>query len=125
METLAPSFVTPLGAAHKKCVRRPHLGDCANQQRTHEKNNNAKNRSKYMRHIQDALIATAVIGLAALTASAADAQYYAPRYGAYGYAQPYYGGSYYSYGADRSNPSLSPHGYDQDNPRDQQLQGHN
>jgi hypothetical protein len=84
-----------------------------------------------MRHIHNALIATAVVGLAALTASAADAQY-APRsygyyntpYGGYGYAQPY-GGRYYSYGADRANPSFSPQSNDQDNPRDQQLQGHN
>jgi hypothetical protein len=84
-----------------------------------------------MRHIHNALIATAVVGLAALTASAADAQY-APR--PYGYYNgPYdsdiqarpHGGRSYSYGADRSNPSFSPRGYDQDNPRDQQLQGHN
>ena len=81
-----------------------------------------------MRHIKNALIATAVVGVAALTASAADAQY-APRsyngpYNSDGRAQPY-GGSYYSYGADRANPSFSPNSYDQDNPRDQQLQGHN
>jgi hypothetical protein len=43
----------------------------------------------------------------------------------YGYGRPWRGGSYYSYGADRANPSLSPNGWDQDNPRDQQLQGHN
>jgi hypothetical protein len=36
---------------------------------------------------------------------------------------PPYGGSYYSYGADRANPSVSPNGWDMDNPRDQQLQG--
>ena len=82
-----------------------------------------------MRHIHNALIATAVVGVAALTASAADAQY-APRSYGYvngpydSYAQPY-DGRYYSYGADRANPSFSPRGYDQDNPRDQQLQGHN
>lgn len=70
-----------------------------------------------MRRIHNALIATAVVGLAALTASGASAQY-APRH--HGWH-----GSYYSYGADRSNPSFSPRGYDQDNPRDQQLQGHN
>jgi len=44
----------------------------------------------------------------------------------YRYARPAWRrGSYYSYGADRANPSLSPNGWDQDNPRDQQLQGHN
>jgi hypothetical protein len=44
----------------------------------------------------------------------------------YGYARPAWrSGSYYSYGAGRANPSLSPNGWDQDNPRDQQLQGHN
>jgi hypothetical protein len=44
----------------------------------------------------------------------------------YGYARPAWRrGSSYSYGADRANPSLSPNGWDQDNPRDQQLQGHN
>ncbi len=74
-----------------------------------------------MRNIRNALIAAAAIGVAALTASAADAQY-APRYYGDGYAHPY-GGSYYSYGADRANPSLAPNGWDQDNPRDFQLQG--
>jgi hypothetical protein len=79
-----------------------------------------------MRHIHTALIATAALGLAALTASAADAQTSTPRDYArsYGYSQPS-GGSYYSYGADKMNPSVNPGGYDQDNPRDQQLQGHN
>jgi hypothetical protein len=50
-----------------------------------------------------------------------------PVYGyGYGYVGPAWrGGSYYSYGAGRANPSLSPNGWDQDNPRDQQLQGHN
>jgi hypothetical protein len=43
----------------------------------------------------------------------------------YGYGRPWRGGSYYSYGADRANPSLAPNGWDLDNPRDQQLQGHN
>lgn len=72
-----------------------------------------------MRRIQNALLATAAIGLAALTVSSASAQRYMPRdYGRYD-------GSYYSYGADRANPSVNPNGYDQDNPRDQQLQGHN
>ncbi len=74
-----------------------------------------------MRNIRNALIAAAAIGIAALTASAVDAQY-APRYYGDGYAQPYRG-SYYSYGADRSNPSLAPNGWDQGNPRDFQLQG--
>lgn len=54
-------------------------------------------------------------GIVALTVSAADAQY-----ARYGYP---YGGSYYSYGANRPNPGISPNGWDQDNPRDQQLQG--
>jgi hypothetical protein len=69
-----------------------------------------------MRNIRTACIALAAIGAPALTASAANAQY-APRY--YG---PH-GGSYYSYGADRANPSVAPNGWDVDNPRDQQLQG--
>jgi hypothetical protein len=48
-----------------------------------------------------------------------------PAYG-YGYVRPAWrSGSYYSYGAGRADPSLSPNGWDQDNPRDQQLQGHN
>jgi hypothetical protein len=34
-----------------------------------------------------------------------------------------HGDSYYNYGADRGNPSIAPNGWDQDNPRDQQLQG--
>ncbi len=69
-----------------------------------------------MRTIRTAIIAMAAIGTAALTASAANAQspmrHYGPR-----------GGSYYSYGADRGNPSVAPNGWDADNPRDQQLQG--
>src|SRR5262249_31988271 len=76
----------------------------------------AHRKEHYMRHIRTALIALAAIGTAALAASAANAQtarYYGPL--------PY--GSYYSYGADRANPSLAPNGWDQDNPRDQQLQG--
>ena len=81
-----------------------------------------------MRRIHNALIATAVVGLTAFAASAADAQYAPRSYGYYNgpyeYSQPY-GGRYYSYGADRANPSFSPRSYDQDNPRDQQLQGHN
>jgi hypothetical protein len=69
-----------------------------------------------MRHIRTAFIAMAAIGAAALTASAANAQsamrHHGPR-----------GGSNYSYGADRANPSVAPNGWDVDNPRDQQLQG--
>ena len=69
-----------------------------------------------MRNMRTAIIAMAAIGTAALTASAANAQsamrYYGPQ-----------GGSYYSYGADRANPSISPNGRDLNNPRDQQLQG--
>jgi len=73
-----------------------------------------------------ALIATAVITLSALTAATADAQYGPGPYGPYPYyrGSPY-AGTYYSYGADRANPSLSPtlgH-WDLDNPRDFQLQG--
>jgi hypothetical protein len=85
-----------------------------------------------MHRIQNTLIATAAIGFVALAASAANAQYAGP-YGAYGSYGPYgyygeryrspMGGRYYSYGADRSNPSFGPHSYDQDNPRDFQLQG--
>jgi hypothetical protein len=74
-----------------------------------------------MRHIHNALIATAVIGVGALIASTADAQYY---YGPYGHYRSPLGGRYYTYGADRSNPSFGPHSFDQDNPRDFQLQGH-
>jgi hypothetical protein len=70
-----------------------------------------------MRHIRTAFIAIAAIGTAALAASAANAQYGMRHDG------PPYGGSYYSYGADRANPSVSPNGWDMDNPRDQQLQG--
>lgn len=71
-----------------------------------------------MRDIHHALIATAVIALAALTASSADAQYAPGSYRYYPYA-----GTYYSYGADRANPSLAPNGWDLGNPRDFQLQG--
>jgi hypothetical protein len=74
-----------------------------------------------MRHIHNALIAATVIGAGALIASAADAQY-APGYG-YGYGPYGHGGRYYSYGADRPNPSLAPNGWDQDSPRDFQMQG--
>ena len=56
---------------------------------------------------------------AALSLTPADAQY---RPGFYG-PPPY--GSYYSYGADRANPSLAPNGWDLSNPRDFQLGGHN
>ena len=65
-----------------------------------------------MHRIRTAIIAMAALGTAALTASAVNAQYYGPPHG-----------SYYSYGADRGNPSTAPNGWDQDNPRDQQLQG--
>ena len=70
-----------------------------------------------MRNVRTAVIAMAAIGAAALTASAANAQ---SAMGSYG---PPYGGSHYSYGPDRANPSVAPHGWDVDNPRDQQLQG--
>jgi hypothetical protein len=70
-----------------------------------------------MRNIRTAFIAMAAIGTAALTASAANAQSAMSNYG------PPQGGSYYSYGADRMNPSIAPNGWDVDNPRDQQLQG--
>ena len=82
-----------------------------------------------MHRIHNALIATAAIGFVALAASAANAQYAGPygAYGPYGYYGERYrspmGGRYYSYGADRANPSFGPHSYDQDNPRDFQLQG--
>lgn len=66
-----------------------------------------------MRNIRTVFIAMAALGTAALTASAANAQ--AAMRGPYG--------SYYSYGADRGNPSMAPNTWDQDNPRDQQLQG--
>lgn len=85
-----------------------------------------------MQRIQNALIAAAAIGFVALATTAANAQYAGPygghdSYGPYGYhggrsASPL-GGRYYSYGADRSNPSFGPHSLDQDNPRDFQLQG--
>ena len=85
-----------------------------------------------MSHIRSLAVAIAGIGLAALTVSAADSQrgpygysrgpyagaYASSEYG--GYASP---GSYCSYCADRANPSVSPNGWDQDNPRDRQLQG--
>jgi hypothetical protein len=51
--------------------------------------------------------------------------------GAYGYggpsgfSRPTAPGSYYSYGADRANPSTDPSGWDQTNARDRQLNGHN
>ncbi len=69
-----------------------------------------------MRNIRTAFIAMAAIGTAALTASAANAQYAMRHYG-----PP--SGSYYSYGADRANPSVAPNGWVVDNPRDLQLQG--
>ena len=64
-----------------------------------------------MRNMRTAIIAMAALGTAALTASAANAQsamrYYGPQ-----------GGSYYSYGADRANPSISP-----ERPRPEQSAG--
>ena len=69
-----------------------------------------------MRNIRTVFIAMAAIGTAALTASAANAQ--SMRH--YG---PPHSNTYYSYGADRANPSIAPNGWDADNPRDQQLQG--
>ena len=70
-----------------------------------------------MRYVRTAFVALAALGTAALAASAADAQTRMRPYGPPAY------GSYYSYGADRANPSVSPNGWDVDNPRDQQLQG--
>ena len=67
-----------------------------------------------MRHIRNTAIALLAISGAALIGSAATAQ--AP----YEYGPPDTG---YSYGADRANPSIAPNGWDQDNPRDFQLQG--
>jgi hypothetical protein len=66
--------------------------------------------------LQNTIAAIAAIGItAALTVSAADARIrHVTR-----------GDSYYSYGANKPNPSFGPHAYDADNPRDQQLQGHN
>jgi hypothetical protein len=108
-----------------------------------------------MRHFQNAFFAATVIGVAALAAPSANAQYalgygatpdpyvyssgpyaysrgpYAYSSGPFAYASEPYGyygslrGSTYSYGADRANPSISWSGFDLDNPRDQQLQGHN
>ncbi|HLH92935.1 MAG TPA: hypothetical protein VKX28_31305 [Xanthobacteraceae bacterium] len=72
-----------------------------------------------MRHLRNTAIALVAISGAALIGSAASAQV---PYGAYDYAGPR-AGSFYSYGANRANPSLAPNGWDQDNPRDFQLQG--
>jgi hypothetical protein len=76
-----------------------------------------------MSHGRTLLLAIASLGVAALTASAANAQY--RPYGAYGGPYASYGwpGRYCAYCADRSNPGVSPNGWDQDNPRDHQLQG--
>jgi hypothetical protein len=71
---------------------------------------------KPMRHLRNAAIALLAIGGSVLIGSAASAQ--AP----YRYGSPF-AGSYYSYGADRANPSISPDGWDLGNPRDFQLQG--
>jgi hypothetical protein len=46
--------------------------------------------------------------------------------GGYGYRdRATWPGSYHSYGTNRSNPSTDPSGFDQDNARDFQLNGHN
>jgi hypothetical protein len=76
-----------------------------------------------MSHVRTLLLAVAALGVAALTASAANAQY--RPYGPYGgpYASSGWPGSYCAYCADRSNPGLSPNGWDNGNPRDFQLQG--
>jgi len=70
-----------------------------------------------MRHLRNTAIALIAIGGAALIGSAASAQ---SPYRYYGAPQS---GSYYSYGAERANPSISPNGWDRDNARDFQLQG--
>jgi hypothetical protein len=65
-----------------------------------------------MRIREKAFGALAIAAAMTLTATVADARTY------YRHMGPTY-----TYGADRSNPSISPNGVDQDNPRDQQLQG--
>jgi hypothetical protein len=45
--------------------------------------------------------------------------------GGYGFPRRTAPGAYYSYGADRANPSTDPSGFDQSNARDFQLNGHN
>jgi hypothetical protein len=70
-----------------------------------------------MRHIRNAAIALIAMSGAALIGSAASAQ------SSHGSYAPPYAGPSYSYGADRANPSMSPNGWDQDSPRDFQLQG--
>jgi len=74
-----------------------------------------------MRYLRNTAIALMTIGGAALIGSAASAQ---TPYGPYGYGAPR-AGTYYSYGADRANPSIAPNGWDQDNGRDFQLNGRN
>lgn len=69
-----------------------------------------------MRHLRNATLALLAMGGMVLVGSAANAQ------SPYGYRSPW-AGSYYSYGADRANPSISPDGWDLGNPRDFQLQG--
>ena len=65
-----------------------------------------------MRNIIHAFIAIAAITGAVVAASSANAQ------------TAYDRGGSYVYGADRANPNMSPDGsFDQDNPRDFQLQG--
>jgi hypothetical protein len=72
-----------------------------------------------MRYIRNAIIALMAMGGAALIGSTAIAQ--AP----YGYYDGPGYGSYYSYGAGRADPSISPNGWDLGNPRDFQLRGRN
>ena len=63
----------------------------------------------------------AIAAAAALSITSADAQY---RPGGW-YGPIVAPGSYYSYGADRANPSVAPNGWDLGSPRDFQLGGHN
>jgi hypothetical protein len=79
-----------------------------------------------MSQVRCVALALAGMGIVALTASTADAQYGPYRYSRGPYASYGYGwggGPTYSYGANRANGSISPNGLDQDNPRDFQLQG--
>jgi len=78
---------------------------------------NKKRKEQSMNYLRNTTIALMAIGGAALIGFVASAQT-ADRYDGAPYS-----GSYYTYGAERANPSLSPHGWDQDNPRDFQFQG--
>jgi hypothetical protein len=73
-------------------------------------------RENDMSQVRCVALALAGMGVVALTTTA-EAQ--AP----YGYYGPRYYSPWYSYGAPRANGSVSPWGWDQDNPRDFQLQG--